>query len=62
MEACWPSDAGPAGVGLQRLPFQAFALNEVWVQIVMLAHDLIIWTQALALDGELANTEPKRLR
>jgi len=28
----------------------------------MLAHDLIIWTQALALDGELANTEPKRLR
>jgi hypothetical protein len=48
--------------GLQNLPFQAFALNEVWVQIVMLAHDLIIWTQALALDGELAKTEPKRLR
>jgi Transposase DDE domain group 1 len=47
--------------GLAKLPFQAFALNEVWVQIVMLAHDLIIWTQALVLDGELATAEPKRL-
>ncbi len=48
--------------GLAKLPFKAFALNEVWVEIVMLAHDLIIWTQALALDGELAKAEPKRLR
>jgi hypothetical protein len=48
--------------GLSKLPFQRFALNEVWVEIVTLAHDLIIWTQALALDGELANAEPKRLR
>ena len=28
----------------------------------MLAHDLIVWTQALILDGELAKAEPKRLR
>ena len=48
--------------GLQKLPFKAFALNEVWVEIVMLAHDLIIWTQALLLDDELARAEPKRLR
>ena len=34
----------------------------MWVQIVMLAHDLIVCTQALAPDGELANAEPKRLR
>jgi hypothetical protein len=34
----------------------------VWVEIVMLAHDLLVWTQALALDGELARAEPKRLR
>jgi hypothetical protein len=27
----------------------------------MLAHDLIVWTQALALEGELANAEPKQL-
>jgi hypothetical protein len=48
--------------GLQKLPFKEFALNEVWLQIVMLAHDLIVWTQALLLSGELANAEPKRLR
>ena len=28
----------------------------------LLAHDLIVWTQALLLDGELAKAEPKRLR
>ena len=48
--------------GLAKLPFKPFALNEVWVEIVMLAHDLLVWTQALALDGELAKAEPKRLR
>ena len=48
--------------GLSKFPFKEFALNEVWLEIVMLAHDLIAWTQALALDGELAKAEPKRLR
>jgi hypothetical protein len=48
--------------GLAKLPFKEFKLNEVWLEIVMLAHDLIIWTQALVLDGDLANAEPKRLR
>jgi hypothetical protein len=48
--------------GLQKFPFKAFALNEVWLEIVMLAHDLLVWTQALVLDGELGKAEPKRLR
>ena len=48
--------------GLAKLPFKAFAMNEVWLEIVMLAHDLIVWTQALVLEGELAKAEPKRLR
>ena len=48
--------------GLRKLPFKEFALNEVWLEIVMLAHDLIVWTQALLLHGELAKAEPKRLR
>src|SRR5215210_7019860 len=48
--------------GLAKLPFKAFALNQVWLELVLLAHDLIVWTQALLLDGELANAEPKRLR
>ena len=34
----------------------------MWLQIVMLAHDLIVWAQALVLDGEIAKAEPKRLR
>src|SRR5579864_8927184 len=48
--------------GLAKLPFREFKHNEVWIEIVMLAHDLIIWTQTLLLDGELAKAEPKRLR
>ena len=32
------------------------------MEIVLLADDLIVWTQALLLDGELAKAEPKRLR
>ena len=48
--------------GLSKFPFKEFALNEVWLEIVMLAHDLIVWTQALVLNGELAKAEPKRLR
>ena len=48
--------------GLAKLPFKAFALNELWLEIVTLAHDLLVWTQALCLDGELAKAEPKRLR
>jgi Transposase DDE domain group 1 len=48
--------------GLAKLPFREFTLNEIWLQIVLLAHDLIVWTQALLLSGELAKAEPKRLR
>lgn len=29
---------------------------------MLLAHDLIVWTQALLLDEKLATAEPKKLR
>ena len=48
--------------GLRNLPFRDFEHNRVWLQLVLLAHDLIVWTQWLLLDGELARCEPKRLR
>lgn len=48
--------------GLRNLPFRDFELNAVWLELVLIAHDLIAWTQALALTGELASCEPKRLR
>ena len=48
--------------GLAKFAFKEFQLNEVWLEIVLLAHDLIVWTQALLLDGELQKVEPKRPR
>jgi hypothetical protein len=48
--------------GLQNLPFRDFEHNKVWLALVMLAHDLITWTQTLLLTSELARCEPKRLR
>jgi hypothetical protein len=48
--------------GLGKFPFKDFTMNEAWLQIVSLAHDLLIWTQALCLDGHLAKAELKRLR
>jgi len=48
--------------GLRNLPFRDFAHNQVWLQVVRLAHDLIVWTQRLLLAGELAKAGPKRLR
>jgi hypothetical protein len=48
--------------GLAKFPFREFKLNEIWLELVLLAHDLIVWTQALLLDGQLATAQPKRLR
>lgn len=48
--------------GMANLPFRDFEHNKVWLKLVLLAHDLIAWTQTLLLDGELARYEPKRLR
>ncbi len=48
--------------GLENLPFHAFSRNEVWLELVLCALDLVAWTQALVLDGPLATAEPKTLR
>jgi Transposase DDE domain group 1 len=48
--------------GLAKLPFRAFALNAVWLELVLIAHDLLAWAKALLLSGELARSRPKRLR
>ena len=48
--------------GLANLPFRDFDHNAVWVELSLIAQDLIAWTQALALTGELASCEPKALR
>jgi hypothetical protein len=48
--------------GMEKLPFRDFAMNEVWLELSLIAQDLIAWTKALALDDQLALSEPKRLR
>jgi len=48
--------------GLRNMPFRDFEHNRVWLALVLIAHDLIAWTQRLLLTGELAKAEPKRLR
>jgi hypothetical protein len=36
--------------------------TRVWLMLVGVAHDLLVWTQRLLLTGELARCEAKRLR
>ena len=48
--------------GLTNLPFHAFAANEAWLTLILMAQDLLAWVQRLCLDGQLAKAEPKRLR
>jgi hypothetical protein len=48
--------------GLRNLPFRGFQPNAAWLELVLVAQDLLAWTQRLLLEGELAHCEPKRLR
>ncbi len=49
-------------MGLRNLPFRDVVSNEAWLELVLAAMDLIAWTKALCLEGELRRAEPKRLR
>jgi hypothetical protein len=48
--------------GGSHLPFHAFAANAAWFELALTAHDIMVWTQQLTLDGEHRLCEPKRLR
>ncbi len=48
--------------GLENLPFRSFQPNAAWLELVLIGQDLLVWTQRLLLEGELARCEPKRLR
>jgi hypothetical protein len=48
--------------GLRNLPFRDFAANEVWLELVLMATDLMAWTRHLLLPAGAARSwEPKRL-
>ena len=50
--------------GLGRFPSRTFAINAAWLTTVMLAVDLLAWTQTMLLHDQpaLARAEPKTLR
>ena len=55
---------GLKDTGLRNLPFHGYAHNQIWLEIVALAADLLAWTQTLAFDDHdpARRWEPKRLR
>lgn len=48
--------------GMRKMPFAAFAHNQAWLEISLLAQALLRWAARLCLDGKLALAEPKRVR
>ena len=48
--------------GMANLPSADFAINSIWLQLVLAAQDLFVFFAALALDGGLAKAEPKTIR
>jgi hypothetical protein len=48
--------------GLRNLPFHGLAQNQIWLEIVQLALDLLAWMPMLALTGKIRRWEPKKLR
>jgi Transposase DDE domain group 1 len=49
-------------LGLDHFPSNDFAANSAWLVAVLIACDLIAWTQGLCLTGAMAKAEPKKLR
>ncbi|MFJ1643390.1 MULTISPECIES: transposase, partial [unclassified Streptomyces] len=48
--------------GLRNLPLHDTAQNQIWLEIVQLALDLLAWLPMLALTGRPRLWEPRRLR
>lgn len=48
--------------GMRNLPFATFEHNRTWLELSLIAQELLAWLRALCLEGELALAEPKRLR
>lgn len=48
--------------GMRNLPHYAFEHNQTWLEVSLIAQDLLAWTKLICLTGELAQAEPKRLR
>ncbi|MEV0743558.1 IS1380 family transposase [Streptomyces sp. NPDC050549] len=53
---------GARATGLRNLPLHDTAQNQIWLEIVQLALDLLAWLPMLALTGKSRLWEPRRLR
>ena len=48
--------------GMRNLPHHAFEHNQTWLELSLIAQELLCWMRLLCLDGVLALAEPKKLR
>lgn len=48
--------------GMRNLPMHRFAQNAAWLQLVLVAQDLLAWIQRLCLGDTARTWEPKRIR
>jgi hypothetical protein len=48
--------------GIGKFPSYQLAMNQAWFTAALTAATLIAWLKLIALDGDLARTEPKTLR
>lgn len=48
--------------GMRNLPHHAFSHNQTWLEMSLIAQDLLCWIRLLCLTGTMAVAEPKRLR
>ncbi len=48
--------------GLENLPFHDFKANRAWLELILMAQDLIAWFQGTCLRGNACDWEPKALR
>lgn len=46
------------GSDTSHLPFSPFNANAAWLEPALASHDVLIWTQQPALDGEHRLSEP----
>jgi Transposase DDE domain group 1 len=44
--------------GANFLPFHSFDANAAWLELALAAHDVMVWTQLLTLDGSTASASP----
>jgi Transposase DDE domain group 1 len=45
-------------MGASYLPFHSFDANAAWFELALIAHDVMVWTQLLCLDGEHRSASP----